>query len=173
MFGKLDGYKKVLYYYNRWNYVTIFLRECFAYKGSSGMETLKIHKVIVRPETYDIISTDTAFYAFLGQRMYHAFDRLICDEDKEVFYEHARKEDSEFFAMHMIDECGEISLWCARVNPDEKSDRLEVEVANIKELFKSNIKFSKELNVKNRMLDLYGDYVFAYDVIKDRVVIDT
>ena len=47
------------------------------------METLKIHKVIVRPETYDIISTDTAFYAFLGQRMYHAFDRLICDEDKE------------------------------------------------------------------------------------------
>ena len=135
------------------------------------METLKIHKVIVRPETYDIISTDTAFYAFLGQRMYHAFDRLICDEDKEVFYEHARKEDSEFFAMHMIDECGEISLWCARVNPDEKSDRLEVEVANIKELFKSNIKFSKELNVKNRMLDLYGDYVFAYDVVKDRVVI--
>lgn len=135
------------------------------------METLKIHKVVLRPETYDIISADTGFYAFLGQRMYFAFDRLICDEDKEIFYEHARKMDSEFFVMHMMDECGKISIWCTRISPDERSGRLEVEIADIRELFKSNIKFSRELNVKNRMLDLYGDYVFAYDVAKDRVVI--
>ncbi len=135
------------------------------------MENLKIHKVIVRPETYDIISTDTAFYAFLGQRMYHAFDRLICDEDKEIFYEHAKKVDSKFFVIHMMTECGKISLWCARINPDEKSDRLEVEVAEIRELFESNIKFARELNVKNRMLDLYGDYLFSYDLARDRVVI--
>lgn len=135
------------------------------------METLKIHKVIVRPGTYDIISTDTAFYAFLGQRMYHAFDRLICDEDKEIFYEHAKKVDSEFFVIHMMTECGKISLWCVRINPDEKSDRLEVEVAEIRDLFESNIKFARELNVKNRMLDLYGDYLFSYDLTRDRVVL--
>lgn len=135
------------------------------------METLKIHKVIVRPETYDVISTDTAFYAFLGQRMYHAFDRLICDEDKEVFYEHAEKKDSKFFVIHLLTECGEADLWCTRINPDENSERLIIEVANIRELFESNAKFARELNIKNRMLDLYGDYVFSYEVEKDRVII--
>ena len=135
------------------------------------METLKVHKVIVRPETYDIISADTGFYAFLGKRLYHAFDRLVCDEDKAVFYEHAEKMDSEFFVIHMIDEEGNVSLWCARVNQYEKSERLEIEVANIADMFKSNIKFSQELNVKNRLLDLYGDFLFVYEVKWDRIIV--
>lgn len=135
------------------------------------METLKIHKVIVRPETYDIISADTSFYAFLGQRVYYAFDRLICDEYKAVFYEHAKKKDSDFFVMSMLDEDGTAKLWCSRVSSDEKTGYLEVEVANIRELFASNIKFARELNVKNRMLDLYGDYLFSYDIARDRVII--
>jgi len=135
------------------------------------METLKVHKVIVRPETYDIISADTGFYAFLGQRLYHAFDRLICDEDKAGFYEHAEKMDSEFFVIHMIDEGGNVSLWCARVSQYEKTERLEIEVANIADMFKSNIKFSQELNVKNRLLDLYGDFLFVYEVKWDRIIV--
>lgn len=135
------------------------------------METLKIHKVIVRPETYDIISADTSFYAFLGQRVYYAFDRLICDEYKALFYEHAKKTDSDFFVMNMLNEDGTVELWCSRVSSDEKTGYLEVEVANIRELFTSNIKFARELNVKNRMLDLYGDYLFSYDIARDRVII--
>lgn len=135
------------------------------------METLKVHKVIVRPETYDIISADTGFYAFLGKRLYHAFDRLVCDEDKASFYEHAEKIDSEFFVIHMMDEEGNVSLWCARVNQYEKSERLEIEVANIADMFKSNIKFSQELNVKNRLLDLYGDFLFVYEVKWDRIIV--
>lgn len=47
------------------------------------MEVMGTNEITISRRSYDIVSADTSFYSFMGERLYYTFDRFVCEEDRE------------------------------------------------------------------------------------------
>lgn len=132
---------------------------------------LNISEVSIKKGMYDILSADTDFYAFMGERAYYAFDRLICDEDIELFNKKVRDNDRELFAIRLKDEAGKCMYYLMRTYYKSEDKNVTIKLAQAERFVQAGHKCKKGLAIRERLLELYNDDFFDYDVRTGRVVI--
>ncbi|MBQ4537688.1 MAG: GGDEF domain-containing protein [Lachnospiraceae bacterium] len=127
------------------------------------MERAKIHKIIVKQNTYDILSAGTDFYAYMDDsRLYHTFEKLIYEEDRAVFENHAEEIKRDRFVMRMVGLSGELIPCYTYIEPGNADGVIVINLVDIDELLEAEKAISSQLLVENKMLELYGDDLFIY-----------
>ena len=130
------------------------------------MESKNVYEVKINRNTYDVISADTAFYAFVGKRLYNTFEKLLDTADSRMLADYIAA--GKDVVMTLIDENGEPKNCLASFSSADDV------LVDIKLLLLDGIRtwaerIQKQVSKKNDILGLYGDYFFEYDVVKDHV----
>jgi len=130
------------------------------------MEDKNIYEVKINKNTYDVVSADTAFYAFVGNRLYNTLDMLIDPEDAKNLRGYLEAGSS--VVMTLLNEDGSQSKCLATF------DEVDGTLVNIHFLRLDNVhEWEKGLRYqvgkKNDILGLYGDYYFEYNVAEDNM----
>lgn len=134
------------------------------------MKNTDIHDVVLTTEGYDILSADTEFYAFIGNRVYDTFDSLIIEDDRRAFYEGMeRRQDSGLFLLRLLDEEGRGICFFARIREGTAQDNTMVQLVYAEDIVSSERRHKEAIRRKNAILSLYQDTFFEYDPATDRV----
>ena len=127
---------------------------------------MRIIKVKINKNTYDVVSADTAFYAFMGNRLYNTLDMLIDPEDAKNLRGYL--EAGNGVVMTLLNEDGSQSKCLATFAAvdDTLVDIHFLRLDNVHEWEKG---LRHQVGKKNDILGLYGDYYFEYNVAEDNM----
>lgn len=130
--------------------------------NDTAMINAKVHRLILNKTRFDMISADTDFYKFVDDsRLYHTFERLICEGDRQKFIDNVDKGVQEWFIVHMVGLDDSVVPCYLSVGNSVGEDNIEVVLLDINMLLESE----KELDIRNKCLDnvlsLYGDDIFV------------
>lgn len=132
------------------------------------MDNTNIQEVIVQTNSYEIISADTAFYAFIKKRFYYTFDRLVCEEDRAILYRHIEGMLKDSFAVRLLNVQEKEVYFLVQIYPSDVSGCVKLKLIQAEGLLDSVKLLNSRMDAQNYILELYNDYYFEYDVIKNR-----
>ncbi len=125
------------------------------------------YEVKLNSETYDVISANTAFYAFVGRRLYSTFDKML-EPDKVPFLpEYIEKEQTVILALQAED--GSLKNTLAMFAFRAEENIADVQMIPLDEMQEWEKVVRNKITKKNAILRLYGDYYFEYDVAQDNI----
>lgn len=128
------------------------------------MESQNIYEVKINKNTYDVVSANTAFYAFIGNRLYGTFDKLLAPEDVEHLAEYLKA--GKDVLLTMLTEEGEPRNFLA-VFSAQDDVLVDIRLLLLDELQEWERQNRYLVDKKNGILSLYGDYFFEYEVAAD------
>lgn len=131
------------------------------------MEKGSVYLVKINKTTYEVISANTAFYAFLGDRIYSSFDRLMSESDRDRFAECISA--GGHTVLTMLEEDGSAVNCMATFTASDSENVSDARLVIIDEVLERERGVRRQVIKKNVILDLYGDYYFEYDVKSDNV----
>ncbi len=131
------------------------------------MESKIIYEVKIDRNTYDIISANTAFYAFVGNRLYSSFDELLERSDAEHLAEYIEKGKAALLTLYT--EKGEPRQCLAQIFKQEAEALVDLRLLLLDEMQEWERQNRYLTEKKNNILELYGDYYFEYEVAADHV----
>lgn len=132
------------------------------------MDNTNIQEVIVQTNSYEIISADTAFYAFIKKRFYYTFDRLVCEEDRAILYRHIEGLLKDSFAIRLLNVQEKEVYFLVQIYPCDVSGCVKLKLIQSEGLLDSVKLLNSRMDAQNYILELYNDYYFEYDVLKNR-----
>lgn len=129
------------------------------------MEDINIHKVVVKCDTYDIVSADRGFYAYINDNLYYTFDKFVEPDYLDVFSKYMKLTDGKHFVVSLcnLSECG-CGEYLAKVCPCSKEGCVELQLISASRLVDDRDYLMQTLKLKNAVLELYNDAYFVYDV---------
>lgn len=130
------------------------------------MESKNVYEVKISRNTYDVISASTAFYAFIGDRLYSGFDKLMDPADAGRLSEYI--ETSKNVLLTMLTEEGEPKNYMA-VFSSKDNALVDIKMIPLDEIQEWERQNRYQVDKKNNILSLYGDYLFEYEVEADNV----
>ncbi len=125
------------------------------------------YEIKMNSTTFDIISANTAFYAFVGSRLYTSFDKLIEPSKAAFLKEYIEEGHPVILPLRTEDGSYENTLAMFTVRQDEELVGVKMIVLDEIEDWEWNLK--NQVTKKNAILRLYGDYYFEYDVRGDNL----
>jgi diguanylate cyclase (GGDEF)-like protein len=131
------------------------------------MDRQNVYEVKINRNTYDIVSADTAFYAFIGDRIYDTFDKLIEQSDAERLQEYINA--GETVPMSLRTEQGETRGCVAAFYVQEGEPIVEIKMIPLDRVQEWAQQNRYMVGKKNGILGMYGDYYFDYEVEADNV----
>ncbi|MCM1091696.1 MAG: GGDEF domain-containing protein [Butyrivibrio sp.] len=131
------------------------------------MESKIVFEVKVDRSTYDIISANTAFYAFVGGRLYNTFDKLLDPSDAEHLAEYI--DAGRTVLLTLVTEEGEPKNCLAYIETQDAEKLVDFRLLQLDELQEWEKQSLYLAEKKNNILGLYGDYYFEYETAADRV----
>lgn len=132
------------------------------------MDNTNIQEVIVQTNSYEIISADTAFYAFIKKRFYYTFDRLVCEEDRAVLYRHIEGMLKDSFVVRLLNAQDREVYFLVQIYPCDISECVKLKLIQAEGLLDSVKLLNRRMDAQNYILELYNDYYFEFDVAGDR-----
>lgn len=131
------------------------------------MDNRNVFEVKVNSKTFDIISANTAFYAFLGSRLYSTFDKIVEPSKAELLPEFIREEQTVILPLYAEDGtlCNTLAMFEVRVD----ENIADIKLIQLDELQEWERAVRNKVTKKNAILRLYGDYYFEYDVVADNI----
>lgn len=127
------------------------------------MAKSKMFKVVMNKYTYEVLSADTGFYAYLdNSRFYYAFNELMHEDDVQMFMEQTENPGEGGFVLRMRNVDGSIAPYYATVEPWNVAGQLQIKLIDINGLIEAERSFNSQLAIQNKMIELYGDDVFIY-----------
>lgn len=131
------------------------------------MESKIIFEVKIDRNTYDIISANTAFYAFVGGRLYHTFDQLLDSSDAEHLAEYI--DEGKTVLLTLFTEDGKPKNCLAYIETQDAETLVDFRLLLLDEMQEWERQSRYLTEKKNSILGLYGDYYFEYEVATDHV----
>lgn len=131
------------------------------------MESKIIFEVKINRNTYDIISANTAFYAFVGGRLYHTFDQLLDSSDAEHLAEYI--DEGKTVLLTLFTEDGKPKNCLAYIDTQDAETLVDFRLLLLDEMQEWERQSRYMTEKKNGILGLYGDYFFEYEVAADHV----
>lgn len=130
------------------------------------MEYRDAYVARIKRKTYDIISANTAFYGFIGRRIYARFNEIVVARYRTQFDLYAQIGGSVLVTLKA--EKGDNVNCLAILSPvDEGITEVRmILLDNLQEWEKEN---ACRVKKKNALLSLYGDYFIEYDVKEDGI----
>lgn len=132
------------------------------------MDNTNIQEVIVQTNSYEIISADTAFYAFIKKRFYYTFDRLVCEEDRTVLYRHIEGMLKDSFVVRLLNAQDREVYFLVQIYPCDVSGCVKLKLIQAEGLLDSVKLLNRRMDAQNYILELYNDYYFEFDVAGNR-----
>lgn len=130
------------------------------------MESNSVYELKINKNTYDIISANTAFYAFMGTRLYSTFNQLVEKPDEERLADYI--EGGERVLMTLVAEDGGTEKCLAMFSACDDA-LVDIRLFVLDEMQKWERQVRRQVRKKNEILCLYGDYYFEYEVAEDKV----
>lgn len=137
------------------------------------MESSNIHEIIINKDNMQVISADAAFYSFLGDRLYVPFEKLVIEEDKEVFYQKFRECSGERFMMRLIGENGKKGCYFSRIKEGTSENSVTVLLLYAEGLVETRNRLKKTVSVQNAFLEMYNDTYFEYEPESNKISLYT
>ena len=131
------------------------------------MDSKNVYEVKINRNTYDVISANTAFYGFLGNRIYYTFDELLEKDDAKRLAEYI--EAGSHMLLTLIAQDGSQINCIAAFSSQEAETLTDIRLIRLDDMQEWERQISRQVNKKNAILDLYGDYYFEYEVAEDNV----
>lgn len=124
-------------------------------------------EIKVNCKTYDIVSANTAFYAFVSGRLYNTFDKLVEPSVAELLPEYI--EQAQRVILPLRTEDGGSRNTLALFEPCENEEYVDIKMILLDEMQAWEKNLKKQVTQKNAILRLYNDYYFEYDAIQDKM----
>lgn len=137
------------------------------------MKNTDIHEVIVTRHGFNILSADTEFYIFIGERLYDAFDRLILEEDRKLFYQQMETASGEEFLLRLLSEDGGSSYFFVRVKEGTAKTNAVIYLINTAGIVEAEQGLRQMISVKNTLLELHRDTYFECNPSDDTIKLYT
>lgn len=137
------------------------------------MRRTDIHEIIVTRRGFNILSADREFYAIIGERLYDAFDQLILEEDRTVFYRQIELASGEEFLLRLLLEDGRYSYFFVRIMEGTARSNAVIHLINTAGIVEAEQGLRRTISVKNALLELYRDTYFEYNPSDDTIKIYT
>jgi len=118
------------------------------------MESKNVYEVKINRNTYDVISANTAFYAFVGKRLYSGFDKLMDPKDAEQLSEYIEASRNVLLTMFTEDE--EPRKYMAVFSAQDKA-LVDIKLIPLDEMQEWERQIHYQVNKKNNILSLCGD----------------
>lgn len=136
------------------------------------MAQARILSAIIKQGTYDIMSADTDFYAFLTEtRLYSMFTQLLHRDDVQSFIEHAESLDEKNIVLRLVAVDGEIHPFYGKISLGSLPGQLKVTLIDIAHLVKDEEELHLKLKTQGKLLELYGDDMMIYYHHTDSVLL--
>lgn len=133
------------------------------------MKRTNVYNLKINRNTYDVLSADTEFYAFMRDRLYFTFDRLVDPKDIDSLNEKVRNSYKDRFLLRLVDMDESRILCLARIEETTKEEVVNVELLRVEDSIASINRLNREIDIKNAIIELYNDYCIEYDVEADYV----
>lgn len=130
------------------------------YKGNA-------YEVKVNSKTFDILSANTAFYGFIGSRLYNTFDKLVESSWAKLLPEYI--EQAQTVILPLITEDGDSKNTLALFDSRENEEITDIKMIVLDEMQEWEWNLKNQVTKKNAILRLYNDYYFEYDVIQNHM----
>ena len=127
------------------------------------MAEARTFSAVIKQGTYDVLSADTNFYAFITEsRLYSLFHQLLHKDDVQTFLEHAERLDGEKMLLRLLDVDGNARPFYISVEAGNMKDRLNVNMIDIDYVLEKEKELYTKLKVQGKLLELYEDDVMIY-----------
>lgn len=130
-------------------------------------------QVFIEKSNYEILSAGADFTVFIGKRVYYNFDQLVAEESRGEFVKRTSQPDGSCFCLQMRNEEGGSVPYAVTVHESANSDYLELRLISLENMMQNQRALQTDITTKNRILGLYRDEFFVYDVKEDLVHIYT
>lgn len=127
------------------------------------MESINIHEIIISKEDMQVISADAAFYYFMGDRQYVAFDKFVVEEDKKLFLQKLKECTGERFMMRLTGENGKCGYYFTQIQGGTSEDSATVLLLYAESLVEMRNRLIRTLSIQNAILEMYNDIYFDYE----------
>lgn len=126
------------------------------------MKDMHLHSVIVQYKTLLVLSADTDFYTYIGQkRLYDPFSSFIEEGSRVAFLQAIEERATQFFVAGIIRANGMVEPSYIRISFEEQHMRFEIE--SIAELVNGQEMYRRLYGMNQDLLGLHNDIVFTYD----------
>ena len=123
---------------------------------------MHIHEVVITKVGYDIVSADTRFYAFIGQRAWISFEHLVCEEDQTAFLQYLNARIGERFVIRLLDEKNDRQAFLVWFSERTDPREVRVNLINTDEIIQMESEYKRRLRIKNALLEVYDHIYFEY-----------
>lgn len=130
------------------------------YKGNA-------YEVKVNSKTFDILSANTAFYGFIGSRLYNTFDKLVEPSCAKMLPEYIEQEQTVI--LPLVTEAGDSKKTLALFVSRENEEIADIKMIVLDEMQEWEWNLKNQVTRKNAILRLYNDYYFEYDAIQNHI----
>lgn len=124
------------------------------------MRKTNIHEIIVTRQEYNILSADMEFYSMIGERLYDAFDQLILEEDRTLFYRQMEMASGEEFLLRLSLGADGHSYFFVRIMEGTARTNTVIHLINTAGIVEAEQGLRRMISVKNAILELYRDTYF-------------
>ena len=131
------------------------------------MNNKNVFEVKINKNTYDVVSANTAFYAFVGDRIYNSFDQLMDKASANRLAEYIAYK--RHVVLTMLEEDGSPVSCIAAFSTRDSDTITDVRLIVLNDLLIWERKVNSRVSKKNAILEIYGDYYFEYDVAENHV----
>lgn len=138
------------------------------------MAKSEVFKIIIKQNTYDILTADTNFYTYMDDsRLYNTFEKLIYEADKPMFYEYAEVHQEGSFILRMLAVDGSIIPCYATMKRGNAPGILQISLIDIAQWIASEKESGIEYMIHTKLLELYGDDFFIYNPEREEIKLIT
>ena len=126
------------------------------------MKNIHLHTVTVKIGSYDILSADTEFYAYVRRdRLYDTFEKFIHLDCRDRFLKIVEERNEDPFVINMVDDEGGPLPTFMQIKYE--SDRMSVTLESVYELKEGQQMYKESLDIARDLMGLHNDLIFIYD----------
>lgn len=130
-----------------------------------------IYELKYKRASGDIVTANSAFYAFLGQRLYYTFDGIMKEDSVKLLKRMVEREEyDELFVLEVFSEDRKARRMVCRLIPQEMQEHIEVHMIEIDRLFNGYCALLLGVKERDALLAQYASVYFEYDSRKDQVI---
>lgn len=138
------------------------------------MARSEMFKIVMKQDTYDILTADTGFYAFMdNSRLYFSFIKLVAEEDVQMFVNYVEACEKDSFILRLVAVDGSIVPYYANIEQGIVQGQLQLTLIDIAKLIGVQEEINSRLDIQMKLLELYGDDLFIYYPHTDEVKLIT
>lgn len=118
-----------------------------------------------------IVTADTAFYKFLGERLYYTFDMIVAKEDREFFLSKITgKKLDESFIVHISDEEGMFHEMASCLVEWGKDGNVIIRLEELDSLYHENNLLKNDVEDYLALLSQFHSIYFVYEKVTDTII---